>query len=50
MKAPDNRLVARLWAELARGELTSEETPRLQRELRDLNNALAGEVGIKQSP
>ena len=40
----DDKLLARMKAELARGELTAAETPVFQRQLRELLEALGADV------
>jgi hypothetical protein len=45
-KLGEDRLVARLRAELARGELTVAETPVVQRQLRELLAALAAGASL----
>jgi hypothetical protein len=49
-KLGDDKLVARLHAELAEGELTVAETPVLQQQLRELLAALAGGASLPAPP
>ena len=49
-KIGDDKLVARLRAELARGELTAAETPVLQKQLRELLAALAAGASLSAAP
>ena len=49
-KLGDDRLVARLRAELARGELTVAETPLVQGQLRELLAALAAGASLPAAP
>ena len=49
-KLGDDKLVARLHAELAEGELTVAETPVLQQQLRELLTALAGGASLPTAP
>ena len=44
---PDKKLLARLRAELARGELSDKETALFQKQLRDLLSALANSVSLR---
>ena len=46
----DDKVVARLRAELARGELTPAETPAVQRQLRELLGALAAGASLPAPP
>ncbi len=45
-KISDGKLTARLRAELVRGEFSAEETPGVQKQLRELLEALAGNVHL----
>ena len=45
-KIGDDKLAARLRAELARGELSAAETPALQKQLRELLAALAAGASL----
>ncbi|MGD0259616.1 MAG: DUF3857 domain-containing protein [Verrucomicrobiota bacterium] len=49
-KLGDDKLAARMRAELARGELTAAETPVVQRQLRGLIAALAGGASLPAGP
>ena len=49
-KLGEGKLVARLHAELARGELTAAETPVLQKQLRELLSALAAGANLPAAP
>jgi hypothetical protein len=49
-KLGDDKLVARLHAELAQGELTTAETPVLQQQLRELLAALAAGASLPAAP
>jgi hypothetical protein len=49
-KLGDDKLVARLHAELAEGELTVAETPVLRQQLRELLTALAGGASLPAAP
>jgi hypothetical protein len=49
-KIAEDKVVARLHAELAQGELTVAETPVLQKQLRELLTALAGGASLPTAP
>jgi hypothetical protein len=49
-KLGDGKLAARMRAELARGELAAEETPALQKQLRELLAALAAGAALPGAP
>jgi len=49
-KIGEDKLIARLRAELARGELTAAETPVLQKQLRELLAALAAGASLPAAP
>jgi hypothetical protein len=49
-KLGDDKLVARMRAELAGGELTAAETPVVQKQLRDLLAALAAGASLPATP
>ena len=49
-KLGDDKLVARLRAELAQGELTAAETPVVQKQLRELLAALAAGASLPAAP
>jgi hypothetical protein len=49
-KLGDDKLVARLHAELAQGELTVAATPVLQKQMRELLAALAAGASLPAAP
>ena len=49
-KLGDDKLAARMQAELARGELSAAETPVLQKQLRELLAALAAGASLPAAP
>jgi hypothetical protein len=49
-KLGDDKVVARMRAELARGELTAAETPVVQQQLRELMTALAAGASLPATP